>query len=154
MTHLDRFKYLPFNSRPHKEVDPLTITVKNGNAVLSTHDLTRRSTELVAACISFYLFQLTTSQGGRQALVDIAIERLHLSTHDLTRRSTLWIFLPGTTSDLSTHDLTRRSTAQRGCISALSSLSTHDLTRRSTWGRIRRTAAIFFQLTTSQGGRR
>ncbi len=57
--------------------------------VLSTHDLTRRSTNY---------FLLSSSH-------------IKLSTHDLTRRSTGFKFRDGDDLWLSTHDLTRRSTA-------------------------------------------
>ena len=54
-----------FNSRPHKEVDckqNRTVIIW----VISTHDLTRRSTSFPYKYIIAYLiFQLTTSQGGR-----------------------------------------------------------------------------------------
>ena len=54
-----------FNSRPHKEVD----TIRNPNhttrCAISTHDLTRRSTEKRGIDGGLSEFQLTTSQGGR-----------------------------------------------------------------------------------------
>ena len=55
---------------------------------LSTHDLTRRST---------------------QADIQLS-DTMELSTHDLTRRSTKLMEELSTAEDLSTHDLTRRST--------------------------------------------
>ena len=56
-----------FNSRPHKEVDR-----RRGKRChrqgISTHDLTRRSTaNKIAKVTGTFIFQLTTSQGGRQA---------------------------------------------------------------------------------------
>ena len=55
-----------FNSRPHKEVDR-----RRGKRChrqgISTHDLTRRSTaNKIAKVTGTFIFQLTTSQGGRQ----------------------------------------------------------------------------------------
>ena len=77
-----------FNSRPHKEVDkpPLffilkpslfQLTTSQGGRqwgsiekmitfIISTHDLTRRSTKVCIASLVFGSFQLTTSQGGRR----------------------------------------------------------------------------------------
>ena len=76
-----------FNSRPHKEVDGIQpcfhkhhyafqLTTSQGGrpdpeavraeiAGLSTHDLTRRSTQLDILIVRPRIFQLTTSQGGR-----------------------------------------------------------------------------------------
>ena len=78
------------------------------------------------------IFQLTTSHGGRLGQTGILSSGSGLSTHDLTRRSTL---------------------PEPGRI-VLITLSTHDLTRRSTvlWHPVRN--VIYFQLTTSHGGRR
>ena len=78
--------------------------------LISTHDLTRRSTHQSVSFSSSFTFQLTTSQGGRpQRLLDQArgkyfnsrphkevdfemylthYEIYNISTHDLTRRST------------------------------------------------------------------
>ena len=55
-----------FNSRPHKEVDQSILIHQFIYMVLSTHDLTRRSTQKHKQIYSIY----------------------GLSTHDLTRRST------------------------------------------------------------------
>ena len=54
-----------FNSRPHEEVD--TVTVQNAAIiVISTHDLTKRSTRNhPCPCLGRLLFQLTTSRRGR-----------------------------------------------------------------------------------------
>ena len=72
-------------------------------------------------------FQLTTSQGGRQAPV------------------------PGSLFQLTTSQGGRHASAIFGFI--CSKLSTHDLTRRSTAAGRTGEAASLFQLTTSQGGR-
>ena len=60
-----RPQIIPFNSRPHKEVDSSGLSVcaiQN----LSIHDLTRRSTSTSGHTWSIWPFQFTTSQGGRQ----------------------------------------------------------------------------------------
>ena len=80
----------PFNSRPHTEVDScrsivlyaipsFQLTTSHGGRQeqmeylkewnnLSTHDLTRRSTEHIRADALRLTFQLTTSHGGRHTL--------------------------------------------------------------------------------------
>ena len=126
-----------FNSRPHKEVDSdeegentpenlsihdLTrrsttpISVSNTIPDLSIHDLTRRSTAVgCGGTAIYYVFQFTTSQGGRHQPhcacacdkpfnsrphkeVDgnpdkTESETTTLSIHDLTRRSTNSLFI-------------------------------------------------------------
>ena len=60
-----------------------------GDARLSTHDLTWRSTYRVQMDINtFKDFQLTTSHGGRRHHTATAFSQFGLSTHDLTWRST------------------------------------------------------------------
>ena len=54
---------------------------------------------------------------------------------------------------LSIHDLTRRSTEEREVISRYIDLSIHDLTRRSTKILDAISRILYFQFTTSQGGR-
>ena len=54
-----------FNSRPHKEVDVQAEADWFLNNILSIHDLTRRSTLISRPFQSTYIFQFTTSQGGR-----------------------------------------------------------------------------------------
>ena len=100
-----------------------------------------------------FVFQLTTSQGGRRVLTGLWTRSLPFNSRphkevDLLRRFGLH------TRELSTHDLTRRSTCSKNisyiCIFSFNSrphkevdrcctryrilcnLSTHDLTRRST----------------------
>ena len=82
--------YNPFNSRPHAEVDPVHCD-NPCRAVLSTHDLTQRSTLLAFTPPTWY----------------------NLSTHDLTQRSTRQQEHAGSGEPLSTHDLTQRSTIPR-----------------------------------------
>ena len=55
---------------------------------ISTHDLTRRSTEDFENLVRSDTFQLTTSRGGRLLLQTYLREWETISTHDLTRRST------------------------------------------------------------------
>ena len=55
-----------FNSRPHKEVDLVAIC-SNLSVLISIHDLTRRSTVVREVIFhKIWLFQFTTSQGGRR----------------------------------------------------------------------------------------
>ena len=76
--------------------------------LLSTHDLTQRST-------AFPVYNTAV-----------------LSTHDLTQRSTIPSLISFNIRFLSTHDLTQRSTISWKIFITFSSLSTHDLTQRST----------------------
>ena len=78
-----------FNSRPHAEVDLHVVHVL-AVGLLSTHDLTQRSTIVPVEGLS----------------------TPHLSTHDLTQRSTSFLTAYLTSFQLSTHDLTQRSTHQ------------------------------------------
>ena len=101
---------LPFNSRPHTEVDE----------------------DLPPELPKTLTFQLTTSHGGRPSDGIVTSTVPDLSTHDLTRRSTVIRSVVSVFIYLSTHDLTRRSTYQNSGLSPAPLLSTHDLTRRST----------------------
>ena len=102
-------QYGNFNSRPHEEVDEITI-MRFVTIVISTHDLTRRST------LSWKWYA----------------ELSNISTHDLTRRSTLLFSIYTAIVVISTHDLTRRSTFMNEFLHYVVNISTHDLTRRST----------------------
>ena len=122
---------VPFNSRPHTEVDPSGSRIpaqlpsfnsrphtevdggrrkERTMACLSTHDLTRRSTTFVEQNGISCSFQLTTSHGGRLDGITAQDLICQLSTHDLTRRSTTLESRCRPQPELSTHDLTRRST--------------------------------------------
>ncbi len=57
-----------FNSRPHKEVDNWFIHNVMSH-LISTHDLTRRSTRTASSKPCAYPFQLTTSRGGRPSAI-------------------------------------------------------------------------------------
>ena len=171
---------LPFNSRPHKEVDGrLGETLRSRR--LSIHDLTRRSTDNHQSAGSVTFFQFTTSQGGRQRsdYCDNRGDPFNSRPHKEVdqpgeRKASKTITFQFTTSQggrpgspkripstlcLSIHDLTRRSTCWDGRggedndLSIHDSLSIHDLTRRSTSGRKNKEWKVSFQFTTSQGGR-
>ena len=99
---------------------------------ISTHDLTRRSTHFKCHIHGFFIFQLTTSQGGRRfdALLLVVILVFQLTTsqggrHFTGRQNNNYM-------DISTHDLTRRSTSRDSSLVGCRGISTHDLTRRST----------------------
>ena len=104
-------------------------TVNSG--IISTHDLTRRSTQLYGVEFNIPLFQLTTSQGGRPGMTQLS----------LTVR----------TFQLTTSQGGRREHPSADGQS--DRISTHDLTRRSTYRKQSRQSRKAFQLTTSQGGR-
>ena len=120
-----------FNSRPHEEVDQ-EVSYPGMHHIISTHDLTKRSTCAVLQAKS----------------------REDISTHDLTKRSTKTGMKKFRNMSISTHDLTKRSTV-RLCLYTLrqryfnsrpheevdvdlshwgggAKISTHDLTKRST----------------------
>ena len=99
-----------FNSRPHKEVDVLG-AVMTFPPVISTHDLTRRSTWLSAEMKTLKEFQLTTSQGGRLLLLYHVIVNKYFNSRP--HKEVDWYHNSYRTcsGNISTHDLTRRSTA-------------------------------------------
>ena len=127
-------EWAAFNSRPHKEVDP---SFTNPSVVRFIFQLTtsQGGRPLLNPFSDISVsFQLTTSQGGRLAMAYGQMSSAGLSTHDLTRRSTSHLRLIVKRRNLSTHDLTRRSTIGKIPITQTDILSTHDLTRRSTCG--------------------
>ena len=98
-----------FNSRPHEEVDlvqevtysgvesfQLTTSRRGRRAsdgkisviVISTHDLTKRSTGCEIDEVQQHVFQLTTSRRGRPVAEYDSENDCAISTHDLTKRST------------------------------------------------------------------
>ena len=99
---------------------------------LSTHDLTRRSTYNKLIGLTGIIFQLTTSQGGRLGIHGRYECYGNLSTHDLTRRST-----------------------HRGSANSPAEDPFNSRPHKEVDGYLKFNAprAIFFQLTTSQGGR-
>ena len=123
---------------------------------LSTHDLTRRSTGSVTIFVSVSSFQLTTSQGGRPASCNRSMySRISFNSRPHKEVDEVSEVTEQELIELSTHDLTRRSTKSPFKVRKPVDLSTHDLTRRSTICReLKSVVASTFQLTTSQGGRR
>ena len=144
--------------------------------LISTHDLTKRSTTCASIFSIDKIFQLTTSRRGRLPRFrdkPNAVE-FQLTTSRRGRRrepqSYLTDFLFQLTTSrrgrlrrshsswgirkISTHDLTKRSTytVQDWCFSEI--ISTHDLTKRSTSRFDFSFAGGIFQLTTSRRGRR
>ena len=123
-------------------------------SIISTHDLTKRSTFQLREMNLTETFQLTTSRRGRHYRRSQSHIPISISTHDLTKRSTA-IFPP-----IKTNGAFQLTTSRRGRPwawskwGALGEISTHDLTKRSTspqppYLRI----LLVFQLTTSRRGR-
>ena len=78
------------------------------------------------------IFQLTTSQGGRrirQGVLSFLLQHFNSRPHKEVDSPYKRLSF---TSSISTHDLTRRSTAESLIIFDNMPISTHDLTRRST----------------------
>ena len=98
-----------FNSRPHEEVDSIALSIWATYSI-STHDLTKRSTNIVVYQWFLKIFQLTTSRRGRRCTLLKGGLGYIISTHDLTKRSTEGGNLKRESYDISTHDLTKRST--------------------------------------------
>ena len=100
---------------------------------ISTHDLARRSTPSeITIKGSGYIFQLTTSQGGRLLqLLSLPIPDLHFNSRPREEVDGTNLQVEAGTI-ISTHDLTRRSTAFQLPANNIVIISTHDLTRRST----------------------
>ena len=125
---------------------------------ISTHDLTKRSTEWQTSnipvrmyfnsrpheevdkgsvCFTYddIIFQLTTSRRGRHGMQGEAKVKVDISTHDLTKRSTTTssVNMAHILFQLTTSRRGRRTTAEPGRWKT--AISTHDLTKRSTGGR-------------------
>ena len=77
-----------FNSRPHEEVDLAAAIPDRSEFDISTHDLTRRSTQHAEEIIKFY----KNFNSRPHEEVDKLVRGFQycdcISTHDLTRRST------------------------------------------------------------------
>ena len=116
-----------FNSRPHEEVDPSWLHASGSVPVISTHDLTKRSTiPLLQVSLNCLPFQLTTSRRGRRSpafVMPSSMWLFQLTTSRRGRRLTLEIQL--TTSR-------RGRLSVRGGSCCRGRISTHDLTKRST----------------------
>ena len=120
-----------FNSRPREEVDGTNLQVEAGT-IISTHDLTRRSTPSeITIKGSGYIFQLTTSQGGRRVLLCYFLGHFHFNSRPHKEVDRLDVTVVNYLT-ISTHDLTRRSTCSKCGRRVPTGISTHDLTRRST----------------------
>ena len=142
-----------FNSRPHEEVD-ITACPGFNPTIISTHDLTKRSTAWAVKAVRTAIFQLTTSRRGRPPPQHYYIKKYWISTHDLTKRST-----QSSLTSLTNPTTFQLTTSRRGrlltdapyrkvryfnsrpheevdwyawSISLQSVISTHDLTKRST----------------------
>ena len=122
---------------------------------LSIHDLTRRSTSLLSWTVT-----MPTSFNSRpHKEVDDDVtqpENLKKSFNSRPHKEVdqLYRSHQSRSTELSIHDLTRRSTFPSVSDNGYSSvLSIHDLTRRSTFCTAVSNASVFFQFTTSQGGR-
>ena len=100
-----------------------------------------------------YIFQLTTSRGGRRFWYISNGYGICFSTHDLSWRSTFYWKKEMYRQIFSTHDLSWRSTEWNTDIAINSVFSTHDLSWRSTNQSGYNYLDKFFQLTTSRGGR-
>ena len=107
--------------------------------LLSTHDLTQRSTFHFCVIIRRKIFQLTTSRRGRPLMVFCGrhINGFQLTTSRRGRQVTARV--PQIALNLSTHDLTQRSTFATTIQILDQILSTHDLTQRSTFSVTKRT---------------
>ena len=156
----------------------LAAPLKIFTSAISTHDLTRRSTLCsFPLCFSFryfnsrpheevdfdevalmpesFVFQLTTSRGGRRGCPSESRtgysyfnSRPHEEVDQIPTK-------PKEYEDISTHDLTKRSTEAERIPVEDSDISTHDLTKRSTFSPFCvRIGHKIFQLTTSRRGRR
>ena len=117
----------------------------------STHILTRKMTVLVYIYNSYYVFQLTSSQGGWLYLEVVSFPYAFFNSHP--HKEDDWfckLFI--LCCAFSTHILTRRMTATKGCDSENGVFSTHILTRRMTVYEQYAHTLRDFQLTSSQGG--
>ena len=125
--------FVPFNSRPHKEVDQQCILNR----------------------IHHVNFQFTTSQGGRLPPVCRVMQGYDLSIHDLTRRSTLYTYKLGLRQNF------QFTTSQGGRLqdpvqssAPLRSFNSRPHKEVDEQRLLILTVSYIFQFTTSQGGRR
>ena len=164
-----------FNSRPHKEVDkpPLffilkpslfQLTTSQGGRqwgsiekmitfIISTHDLTRRSTKVCIASLVFGSFQLTTSQGGRRRGCPSSGRETYFNSRPHKEVDRLHTSAKRLRSYFNSRPHKEVDLLLSSCGCACNGISTHDLTRRSTYGNGKCSVSRIFQLTTSQGGR-
>ena len=125
-------EYVNFNSRPHEEADcKKGVTWKP--SVISTHDLTKRSTYRL--CLYTLRQRYFNSRPHEEVDVDLSHwgGGAKISTHDLTKRSTLIQpppFRPYRHFNSRPHEEVDYRTH---CILTVRyTISTHDLTKRST----------------------
>ena len=124
------------------------------SAIISTHDLAKRSTAQIYKLKQEQLFQLTTSRGGRRRPRSRSREattyfnsrphkEVDLNPVNMLLLTAYFNSRPHKEVDhqiqddlnsirISTHDLTRRSTLGTLALGCYNYISTHDLTRRST----------------------
>ena len=143
---------LYFNSRPHEEVDEFIDCYNPPEKNFNSRPHEEVDINQAVGFLTFYVFQLTTSRGGRQKVITCFSQQGYFNSRpheevDKYRKSA------GQFNCISTHDLTRRSTRSCKKGKQMSNISTHDLTRRSTHRKQKRKVANIFQLTTSRGGR-
>ena len=120
---------------------------------ISTHDLTRRSTTSNLIQFDLFIFQLTTSQGGRpfgRIRSASTTSPFQLTTSQGGRRNDSRSYIREEHFNSRPH-----KEVDTELIQTLGELdiSTHDLTRRSTMKIIKYGNRKLFQLTTSRGGR-
>ena len=131
-----------------------SLFVKWPSAIVSTHDLTKRSTFCTSSRLKLSMFQLTTSRRGRLLIshsrVYLLLSQLTTSRrgrHRFFKNVLLFFsfnsrpheevdyhgfFICLNNRNVSTHDLTKRSTYHQKITFVVLFVSTHDLTKRST----------------------
>ena len=145
-----------FNSRPHEEVDCFFAETLCDDVFISTHDLTKRSTQVpevinrlvenfnsrpheevdtayLQTPLEYRLFQLTTSRRGRPPVWRMDGRTSSISTHDLTKRSTgvsVACIIIAKNFNSRPHEEVDPQASDH--IHQTQGISTHDLTKRST----------------------
>ena len=84
-----RFMMISFNSRPLKEVDRIAMMGVEARRTFNSRPLKEVDNDEKGNRGTEYLFQFTTSQGGRRYLQSRYPASRKLSIHDLSRRSTI-----------------------------------------------------------------
>ena len=174
--HRSRNYLLNFNSRPHEEVDTIgyqwcildlsfqLTTSRRGRPCedykleiyeeISTHDLTKRSTEILNVMMCQYLFQLTTSRRGRpcpgrsrflavefqlttsrrgrRRICDIVCRISYFNSRPHEEVDELFVPLPITHSYFNSRPHEEVDNEPKCFIGFNLNISTHDLTKRST----------------------
>ena len=141
-----------FNSRPHEEVDRFAPDCATWDTI-STHDLTKRSTETYFGCTISGVFQLTTSRRGRRLLREESRHNCHFNSrpHEEVDNCNRYNFL---SIRISTHDLTKRSTIiQSGFPLQITYFNSRPHEEVDVYLMQYETESQAFQLTTSRRGR-